>query len=151
MTEPDVASSDATNIALRIERDGDEYVLNGRKWWISERHAPALPDPDRDGQDRPRRRRAHRQQSMVLVPLDTPGVTVVRDLPVFGYNDHEGHAEMRFEDVRVPAANLIAGEGDGFAIAPGPARPRAHPPLHAHDRRGRARARAACAGARASA
>ena len=117
MTEPDVASSDATNIAMRIERDGDEYVLNGRKWWTSERAAPQLPDHDRDGQDTARRAHATRQQSMILVPLDTPGVTVVRNLPVFGYDDQEGHAEVDFENVRVPAANLIASEGDGFMIA----------------------------------
>ena len=116
MTEPDVASSDATNIALRIERDGDEYVLNGRKWWISNvmhPHCRILIVMGKTDPEAPR----HRQQSMVLVPLDTPGVTVVRELPVFGYIDHEGHAELRFEDVRVSAANLIAGEGEGFAIS----------------------------------
>ena len=116
MTEPDVACSDATNIQLRIERDGDEYVLNGRKWWTSGamrarcRIFIVMGKTDPDGPP-------HRQQSMILVPRDTPGVTVVRNLPVFGYVDQEGHAEVRFEDVRVPAANLIAGEGDGFMIA----------------------------------
>jgi acyl-CoA dehydrogenase len=116
MTEPDVACSDATNIGMRIERDGDAYVLNGRKWWASNVMHPhcriliAMGKTDPDAAP-------HRQQSMVLVPLDTPGVTVVRELPVFGYIDHEGHAELRFEDVRVPAANLIANEGDGFAIS----------------------------------
>jgi acyl-CoA dehydrogenase len=116
MTEPDVASSDATNIALRIERDGDDYVLNGRKWWAS----GAMRDRCRIfivmGKTDPTAS-AHRQQSMILVPRDTPGLTIVRNLSVFGYADNEGHAELRFEDVRVPAANLIAGEGDGFMIA----------------------------------
>jgi acyl-CoA dehydrogenase len=119
MTEPDVASSDATNIELRIERDGDEYVLNGRKWWISgslrERCRILIvmgkTDPDRVGGDR------FRQQSMILVPKDTPGVTIVRNLPVFGYIDQEGHAEITFKDVRVPASNLISEEGHGFLIA----------------------------------
>ncbi len=116
MTEPDVASSDATNIALRIERSGDEYVLNGRKWWISgtlHPHCRIMIVMGKTRTDGPR----HGQQSMVLVPLDTPGVQIVRALPVFGYYDHEGHAEILFEDVRVPAANLIAGEGEGFMIA----------------------------------
>ena len=115
MTEPDVASSDATNIALRMERDGDEWVLNGRKWWTSNAlHANCriLIVMGKTNPEGP----PHRQQSMILVPLDTPGVTVVRNLPVFGYIDREGHAEVTFEDVRVPADNLIAGEGDGFMI-----------------------------------
>jgi acyl-CoA dehydrogenase len=119
MTEPDVASSDATNIELRIERDGDEYVLNGRKWWttgaIRERCRIFIvmgkTDPDGVGGNR------YREQSMVLVPRDTPGVTVVRNLNVFGYNHQEGHAEVRFDDVRVPVENIIAGEGDGFLIS----------------------------------
>ncbi len=116
MTEPAVASSDATNIELRIERDGEEYVLNGRKWWTSGamrdrcRILIVMGKTDPDG---PR----YRQQSMVLVPPDTPGVTVVRNLPVFGYVDQEGHAEVTFEDVRVPAENLIGNEGDGFLIS----------------------------------
>jgi acyl-CoA dehydrogenase len=116
MTEPAVASSDATNIALRIEREGDEYVLNGRKWWISgalHPHCQIMIVMGKTAPDGPR----HRQQSQILVPLDTPGVSILRALPVFGYQDQEGHAEISFEDVRVPAENLIAGEGDGFMIA----------------------------------
>ncbi|HEY2767397.1 MAG TPA: acyl-CoA dehydrogenase family protein [Solirubrobacteraceae bacterium] len=116
MTEPDVASSDATNVALRIERVGEQYVLNGRKWWISgvlHPHCRIMIVMGKTRTDGPR----HGQQSMVLVPLDTPGVHVLRGLPVFGYQDHEGHAEILFEDVRVPATNLIAGEGEGFMIA----------------------------------
>jgi acyl-CoA dehydrogenase len=118
MTEPGVASSDATNIATRIERDGDEYVINGRKWWSSGAMNPGCEifivmgrtawDGDR-----------HRQQSMILVPRDTAGVTIERGMSLFGYQDgpHGGHAEVEFADARVPAGNLIAGEGEGFAIA----------------------------------
>jgi acyl-CoA dehydrogenase len=116
MTEPDVASSDATNIALRIDKDGGDYVLNGRKWWISgalHPHCRILIVMGKTNPEGPR----HQQQSQILVPLDTPGVTVVRGLPVFGYQDQEGHAELLFEDVRVPAANLVAGEGEGFLIS----------------------------------
>ena len=116
MTEPDVASSDATNIELSIEREGDEYVLNGRKWWASgamRERCRIFIVMGKTTTEGPR----HRQQSMVLVPRDTPGLTVVRNLPVFGYTDQEGHAELRFEDARVPAANLIANEGDGFLIS----------------------------------
>ncbi len=116
MTEPDVASSDATNIALRIEREGDEYVLNGRKWWTSNALHPNCKIMIVMGKTQPDGPK-HRQQSQILVPLDTPGVRIVRGLPVFGYYDHEGHAEVEFADVRVPASNLIAGEGDGFMIA----------------------------------
>ena len=115
MTEPAVASSDATNIRLRIERDGDGYVLNGRKWWTTNVLHPncrILIVMGQTDADAPR----HRRQSQILVPLDTPGVTVVRTLRVFGFDDQEGHAEVEFHDVRVPAANLIAGEGDGFMI-----------------------------------
>jgi len=118
MTEPAVASSDATNISTRIERDGDHYVINGRKWWITGAMNPnarifivmGKTDPTAD---------RHRQQSMILVPRDTPGVEVVRGMEVFGYDDrdHGGHAELVFTDVRVPAENLIGNEGDGFAIA----------------------------------
>jgi acyl-CoA dehydrogenase len=116
MTEPDVASSDATNIALRIERDGDDYVLNGRKWWTSNAlhpHCRILIVMGKTQTEGP----IHKQQSMILVPIDTPGVDVMRNLSVFGYQDQEGHAEVDFRDVRVPASNLIAGEGDGFMIA----------------------------------
>jgi acyl-CoA dehydrogenase len=116
MTEPDVASSDATNIALRIERDGDDYVLNGRKWWISgaarTRCRVAIVMGKTDPSASP-----HRQQSMILVPMDAPGLTNVRALPVFGYQDNEGHCELLFEDVRVPAGNLLGEEGGGFAMA----------------------------------
>ncbi len=116
MTEPDVASSDATNIELRIERAGDEYVLTGRKWWISgslrERCRIMIVMGKTDPGGPP-----YRQQSMILVPRDTPGLKIIRNLPVFGYIDQEGHAELSFEDVRVPAANLIGNEGDGFLIS----------------------------------
>lgn len=118
MTEPDVASSDATNIETSIRRDGDEYVVNGRKWWITGAVNPECEvfivmgktDPEAD---------RHQQQSMLLVPRDTPGLTVVRPMTVFGYDDHEhgGHAELLFEDVRVPVDHLIGSEGQGFAIA----------------------------------
>jgi acyl-CoA dehydrogenase len=116
MTEPDVASSDATNVALSIERDGDVYVLNGRKWWITNvfhPHCRILIVMGKTQPDAP----TYTQQSQVLVPLDTPGVTVVRNLPVFGYVDQDGHGEISFEDVRVPVTNVISKEGDGFMIA----------------------------------
>ncbi len=116
MTEPAVASSDATNIETHIERDGDEYVINGRKWWTSNalhRNCKVLIVMGKTDPDGPK----HRQQSMVVVPIESPGVTVVRGLPVFGYWDREGHGEVLFEDVRVPASALIAGEGDGFMIS----------------------------------
>jgi acyl-CoA dehydrogenase len=116
MTEPAVASSDATNITTSIRRDGDDYVINGRKWWISGASDPRCAifivmgktDPDAS---------THRQQSMVLVPRDTPGLTITRALPVFGYQDQHGHCELEFSDVRVPVSNLLGEEGGGFAIA----------------------------------
>ena len=118
MTEPDVASSDATNIGTRIRRDGDHFVISGRKWWSTGAMNPDAAIFIVMGKTDPDAAR-HRQQSMVLVPRDTPGVRIVRPLTVFGYDDrdHGGHAEIAFDDVRVPASNLIAGEGDGFAIA----------------------------------
>jgi len=118
MTEPDVASSDATNIATRVERDGDEYVINGRKWWSSGAMSDRCKILILMGKTDPTADR-HRQQSQILVPRDTPGVDVKRGMTVFGYDDgsHGGHAEIVFTDVRVPVSNVIAGEGEGFAIA----------------------------------
>jgi acyl-CoA dehydrogenase len=118
MTEPDVASSDATNIATRIERDGDHYVINGRKWWISGAMNPNAKILIVMGKTDPTADR-HRQQSMILVPRDAAGVEIKRGMEVLGYDDHNhgGHAELEFHDVRVPADNVIGGEGDGFAIA----------------------------------
>ncbi len=118
MTEPDVASSDATNIETSIVRDGDEYVINGRKWWITGAMNPQCEVFIVMGKTDPSASR-HRQQSQVLVPRDTPGLTVVRPMHVMGYDDHEhgGHAELRFEDVRVPVSNLIGEEGGGFGVA----------------------------------
>ncbi|WP_442970038.1 acyl-CoA dehydrogenase family protein [Rhodococcus sp. AW25M09] len=116
MTEPDVASSDATNIAMKMDPDGDDFILNGRKWWTSNamhKNCKVLivmgkTDPEAA---------THRQQSMLVVPIDAPGVTVLRNLPVFGYVDREGHAEVLFEDVRVPAKDVLKGPGEGFAIS----------------------------------
>ena len=118
MTEPDVASSDATNISTSIVRDGDDYVLNGRKWWITGAMNPECQIFVVMGKTDPQADR-HRQQSMILVPRDTPGLVVKRSLQVFGYDDreHGGHAELELTDVRVPVSNLIGEEGGGFAIA----------------------------------
>ncbi|HLT10350.1 MAG TPA: acyl-CoA dehydrogenase family protein [Micromonosporaceae bacterium] len=116
MTEPAVASSDATNVELSMVKDGDEYVLNGRKWFASNalhRNCKVMivmgkTDPSAE---------PHRQQSMMVVPIDAPGVTILRNLPVFGYHDREGHGEIDFIDVRVPAKDVLKGEGEGFAIS----------------------------------
>jgi acyl-CoA dehydrogenase len=118
MTEPDVASSDATNIRSRIERDGDDYVINGRKWWTSGAMSPrcellivmGVTDPDAE---------RHRRQSMILVPKDAAGVRIERSTSIFGYDDgpHGGHAEVVYDDVRVPATSLLGEEGDGFRLA----------------------------------
>jgi acyl-CoA dehydrogenase len=117
MTEPDVASSDATNIQLTIRREGDDYVLNGRKWWISGALRKRCKVLIVMGKTDPQGTDPYRQQSMVLVPIATPGLTVKRNLTVMGHIDNEGHAELLFERVRVPVVNLLGAEGDGFAIA----------------------------------
>lgn len=120
MTEPAVASSDATNIESRIARDGDHYVINGRKWWTSGIGDPRCRIIIFMGKSAPDHPDRHRQQSMILVPRDTPGVKVVRMLPIMGYDDApHGHAEVLFENVRVPAENMLLGEGRGFEIAQG--------------------------------
>jgi acyl-CoA dehydrogenase len=116
MTEPDVASSDATNIQTSIVRDGDEFVINGRKWWSTGANDPRCAFLIVMGKTSPDADRYH-QQSMVIVPVDTPGVDVQRSLPVFGYHDQHGHGDILLTDVRVPAANLLGEEGSGFALA----------------------------------
>jgi acyl-CoA dehydrogenase len=120
MTEPEVASSDATQIRTRIERDGDSYRINGRKWWSSGASDPRCRILIVMGQSSPDHPNAHQRQSMVLVPMDTPGVTLLRSLPVFGYDDApHGHGEIVFDNVVVPAENMLLGEGRGFEIAQG--------------------------------
>jgi acyl-CoA dehydrogenase len=116
MTEPRVASSDATNVQLSMVRDGDEYVLNGRKWFASNALHKNCKVMIVMGKTDPTAA-PHRQQSMMVVPIDAPGVTVMRGLPVFGYQDREGHAEIDFKDVRVPTKDVLKGEGEGFAIS----------------------------------
>jgi acyl-CoA dehydrogenase len=116
MTEPQVASSDATNVQLSMVRDGDDYVLNGRKWFASNALHKNCKVMIVMGKTDPTAA-PHRQQSMMVVPIDAPGVTVMRGLPVFGYQDREGHAEIDFKDVRVPLKDVLKGEGEGFAIS----------------------------------
>jgi acyl-CoA dehydrogenase len=120
MTEPAVASSDATNIQLSIVREGDEYILNGRKWWISGAGDPRCALYIVCGKTDPTHKEAYRQQSVVLVPANTRGITVVRPMMVYGYDDApHGHMELLFENVRIPVSNIVLGEGRGFEIMQG--------------------------------
>ncbi|MEI4745099.1 acyl-CoA dehydrogenase family protein [Rhodococcus erythropolis] len=116
MTEPDVASSDARNITTSIVRDGDDYIVNGRKWWTTGAADPRCEILVVMGKTNAEAE-PHKQQSMILVPVATDGVEIVRSLPIFGYHDQHGHCEIRFDNVRVPVTNMLASEGDGFAIA----------------------------------
>ena len=117
MTEPDVASSDATNITTLMQRDGDHYVINGRKWFISNAARPDCNLFIVMGKTNPSHEIIHKQQSMILVPSDAPGIDIVRNPTVLGHTSPEGHCEIIFRDVRVPVGNLLGEEGSGFALA----------------------------------
>lgn len=120
MTEPAIASSDATNIETNIRREGNEYVINGRKWWITGAGDPRCAVFLVMGKSDPKNTNRHRQQSLVIVPADTPGITVVRPMQVFGYDDApSGHCEIVFDNVRVPVENIVLGEGRGFEVIQG--------------------------------